>query len=276
MIYLGHRFLSERLGLAATLAMTLFPWTQSLWALTPDQTQALVREVDERQRNSGDYAAQVLIDQVEKGMPPKPMAARVFRRDQDDKWMILFTAPNSEAGKGYLRVDKSLFLYEPPPVGKWERQTERASILGSGSRRDDFDESRLSEEYLATFVGDEKLGKFKVHRIQLIAKPDVDVATPMIELWIDQDSHNVLKRQERALPKKGTQEPGTLLRTALYPVWEKKFSKSKGSDVYFPRKIIIYDEVQKENSTTVVLDEPSLDPLEANIFTKAWLESQKR
>ncbi|MEY3903015.1 MAG: hypothetical protein RL189_2321, partial [Pseudomonadota bacterium] len=48
------------------------------------------------------------------------------------------------------------------------------------------------------------------------------------------------------------------------------------ADVYIPREIRIIDEVEKGNGTTVVLRDVNLDSLPANIFTKAWLESQSR
>jgi hypothetical protein len=236
--------------------------------LDPKATDELIALIDDRQRNSGDYRSVVFIDQKEKDGSAKAFEARVYRRDADDKWMILFTKPKAEAGKGYLRIEKNLFLYEPA-LGKWERQTERASIAGTNSRRDDFDESRLSLEYTAAFVADETLGKFKVHRIKLTAKPGVEVASPIVELWVDQDTRNVLKRQESALS-------GKLLRTAYYPAWDKMFSKSKGADVYVPREIRVFDEVEKGNGTVVVLRDVKLDPLDPNMFTKAWLESQSR
>ena len=91
----------------------------------------------------------------------------------------------------------------------------------------------------------------------------------MQHLWIDKESGNMLKRQEMALS-------GRLMRTSYYPKWEKMFSKSKGADIYFPREIRIFDEVEKGNSTTVVIREVDLNSLEANIFTKAWLESKSR
>jgi hypothetical protein len=238
------------------------------FALDAKETKELIALIDDRQRNSGDYSSVVFIDQKEKDGSAKAFEARVYRRDADDKWMILFTKPKAEAGKGYLRIEKNLFLYEPA-LGKWERQTERASIAGTNSRRDDFDESRLSLEYTAAFVADETLGKFKVHRIKLTAKPGVEVASPIVELWVDQDTRNVLKRQESALS-------GKLLRTAYYPAWDKMFSKSKGADVYVPREIRVFDEVEKGNGTVVVLRDVKLDPLDPNMFTKAWLESQSR
>ena len=238
------------------------------WALTQEQTDTIVRELDNRQRNSGDYTSRVFLDQKERNSPPKAFEAQVFRRDEDDKWMILFLKPKAEAGKGYLRIDKNLFLYEPA-LGKWERQTERASIAGTSSRRDDFDESRLADEYVALFVAEENLGKFKVHRMKLTAKAGVDVASPILELWVDKDSGNLLKRQDFALS-------GKLLRSTFYPSWDKLFSASKKSDVYVPREIRVFDEVEKGNSTTILIRDVKLEKLDANIFTKAWLESKSR
>lgn len=237
-------------------------------AISDQEVRELVKLVDTRQRNVGDYASVVFIDQKTKDGATKAFEARVYRRDADEKLMILFTKPKAEAGKGYLRLEKNLFLYEPA-LGKWERQTERASIAGTNSRRDDFDQSRLADEYDAAFVADENLGKFKVHHLKLNAKAGVDVASPIVELWIDQSEKNVMKRQEFALS-------GKLLRTSYYPSWQKMFSKSKGAEVYMPKEIRVFDEVDKGNATTVALREVKLDPLDANMFTKAWLESQSR
>ena len=241
---------------------------QLAFSLSEKETQNLVSLVDSKQRNQGDYSSLVFIDQKEKNGISKAFEARVYRRDADQKWMILFTKPKAEAGKGYLRVDKNLFLYEPA-LGKWDRQTERASIGGTNSRRDDLDESRLAAEYDAKWINDETLGKFKVHHLKLSVKAGIDVASPVVELWIDVDSKNILKRQEFALSAK-------LMRTSYYPSWEKMFSKSKNADVFVPKEIRVFDEIEKGNSTTVVLREVKLDPLEENIFTKAWLEKQSR
>ena len=254
------------LVLAAALAVTAA--ASPAFALSAEETKKLVALIDDRQRNTGDYSSLVFMDQKERDGTQKAFEAKVYRRDADDKWMILFLKPKAEAGKGYLRIEKNLFLYEPS-IGKWERQTERASIAGTGSRRNDFDESRLAEEYTTVFVGDEKLGKFPVHRLKLTANAGVEVASPVIELWVDTETKNILKRQEFALSNK-------LLRTIYYPTWEKMFSKSKNADVYVPKEIRIFDEVENGNSTVIALKDVSLDPLDANMFTKAWLEKQSK
>jgi hypothetical protein len=235
---------------------------------TVDEMVGMLRVIDDRQRNSGDYKSAAFIEQKERGKDDLIYDAVVYRRDDDDKLMILFTKPKAEAGKGYLRLDKNLFFYDPT-VGKWERRTERERIGGTNSQRSDFDESRLAEEYTPAFVGAEKLGKFNVFHLTLTAKPKVDVAYPVMHLWIDQTSGNILKAQEFALS-------GRLMRTTYYPKWRTLYSEDKKADIYFPEEIRIFDEIEKGNSTLVVLRDVELKPLPENIFTKAWLERQSR
>jgi len=230
--------------------------------------RALLATIDDRQRNSGDYKALAYIEQKDKSKSDLVYEAVIYRRDEDDKLMILFLKPKSEAGKGYLRLDKNLFMYDPS-VGKWERRTERERIGGTNSQRSDFDESRLAEEFDPSYLGAESLGRFATHHLLLQAKKDVDVAYPKMELWIDQASGNILKQQEFALS-------GKLMRTSYYPKWGKLFSESKGKSIYFPKEIRIFDELEKGKSTTVVMRKVDLNALPKNIFTKAWLEAKSR
>ena len=252
---------------AAVLAVALLSAPSAL-ALEPAEMTKLLATIDDRQRNGGDYKALVYLEQKEKDKTDTVREAFIYRRDADDKLMILFSRPKAEAGKGYLRLDKNLWSYDPN-VGKWERRTERERIAGTDSRRADFDESRLAEEYEPTYEGEAKLGKYSAHLLTLKGKPGVDVAYPVIKLWVDKETTNVLKREEYALS-------GRKMRTALYPRWKKVFSESKGADVWYPEEIRIYDEVEKANSTTVLIKSIDLRALEANLFTKAWLESKSR
>lgn len=252
------------LSVAALVCVAAAP----AWALDKAEMVKLLQELDARQRSSGDYQALVFIDAKEKGKADVAYEAVVYRRDAADKLVILFTKPKSEAGKGYLRIDKNLFLYDPT-VGKWERRTERERIGGTSSRRGDFDESRLADEYDPAYVGEEKLGKFAVHHLKLSAKEGVDVAYPILEVWVDKETGNLLKSQDIALS-------GRLMRTSYYPKWQKLYSETKQADVYFPKEIQIFDEVEKENKTVVVMRAVDLKAVDDNIFTKAWLESKSR
>ena len=249
------------------LLLFIYP-IQAQTSLSMTEMMNILKTIDDRQANNGDYKSLAYMEQKQKNKTNLVYEMIIYRRDEDDKLMILFAKPKAEAGKGYLRLDKNLFMYDPT-VGKWERRTERERIGGTNSQRADFDESRLAEEYTPTYIGAEKLGRFQVHHIQLDAKKDADVGYPVMDIWVDVKTGNTLKQQERALS-------GRLMRTSYYPKWKRIYSESKGANVYFPKEIRIFDEVEKGTSTTIVLMEVDLKSLDANIFTKAWLESKSR
>jgi hypothetical protein len=251
------------------LALVAF-WPLGLRAetLSKEKMVQLLAGIDKRIRSSGDYKALVYLEQRERDKPDVAREALVYRRDADEKLMILFTKPQTEAGKGYLRIDKNLWFYDPT-VGKWERRTDRERIAGTDSRRQDFDQSKLAEEYDPSYLGEEKLGSFKVWHLKLNAKPGQDVAYPIVEFWIDQATENDLKRQDFALS-------GRLMRTSYTPKWQKLYSDSKQADLWYRQEIRIYDEIDKANSTLVIIRSVDLHPLSANMFTKAWLESKSR
>lgn len=237
-------------------------------ALTDAQALSIVKLVDDRQRNSGDYTALVYVKETEKKKEPHVFQAVVYRRDADDKLIILFTKPKEEAGKGYLKIDKNLWMYDPN-TGKWERRTERERIAGTNSRREDFDESRLAEEYVVKYEAPGKIGAYDTHVMKLTAKDGVDVAYPVIRLAVDQKDSNVLKREEHSLS-------GKLMRTTYYPKWNKKFSPSKKADVWIPEELRIFDELEKGNTTVILIKDVDLKNVDGSIFTKAWIESKSK
>jgi Outer membrane lipoprotein-sorting protein len=259
-------------ALAAATTLNLLPGVGSpgraLAALTDPQMVDLLKMVDDRQKNNGDWRAQAYLEQKEKDKVDTVYQTEYFRRSSDQKFMILFTAPKSSAGQGYLRIDKNLWFYDPS-VGKWERRTERERIGGTNSRRSDFDESRLAEEYDPADEGEEKLGIYTAQKLKLTGKPGQDLAFPIVHIWVDKASKNILKRQEYALSNR-------LLRTSYYPKWKKIFSPSKKGEVWYPEEIRFYDEVEKANQTLVLIKAVDPSALPQNLFTKAWLESKSR
>jgi len=270
-----HKFIRRSFGIAA-LVLTLAPLSSHAETPAPAaaspyskaQLVQMLKVVDERQRNQGDWRSEVYMEQKEKGKVAVVYNALVFRRSADQRFMILFTKPKASAGQGYLRVDKNLWFYDPA-VGKWERRTERERIGGTNSRRTDLDESRLAEEYEPEDNGEEKLGAYTAVVMTLRGKPGIDVPFPVMKLWVDKESKNVLKRQEFALS-------GKLLRTSYYPKYKKIFSQSAKRDIWYPQELRFYDEVEKENSTLILIQSVDLNALDPNLFTKAWLESKSR
>lgn len=269
-LFMNHTLSRYCVGLSMVL-LCLLSGIQGVFALEPlskKQMQDLLVEIDERQRSVGDYKALAYIEQKQKGKSDLVYESVIYRRDKEGKLLIMFLKPKSEAGKGYLRLEDNLFLYDPS-VGKWERRTDRENIGGTGSQRRDFDSSQYAKNYDPTYVKEDKLGKFEVHQIELNAKKGAEVAYPKLQVWIDGKTNSVLKVQEFALS-------GKLMRTSYYPKWSKVKNEEKGSEVYFPKEIRIFDEVEKGTSTTIVMQKVELEELPDNIFTKAWLESKSR
>lgn len=236
----------------------------------PDKTQLVqyLKTVDLNQRNIGDFRSDTYMEQKEKGKLSVVYEAQIYRRSADARFMIVFTNPKASQGQGYLRVDDNLWFYDPA-TGKWERRTERERIGGTDSRRSDLDESRLADEYDPEWVGEEKLGAYDALVLKLTGKPGLTLSFPVVKIWIDKTTMNVLKRQEYAAS-------GKLLRTCYYPKWKKVFSHSKNAPVWFPEEARFYDEVEKDNSTLMIMRSVDIRPIESNMFTKAWLESKSR
>lgn len=252
----------------ASLLILSTVWATPALALTPEEVTKIVQTVDERQRAPGDFKASCYIEQKQKDKNDLIFESLVYRREEQEKFVFLTVKPKSEAGKGWLRVDKNMFLYDPS-VGKWDRRTERERIANTDTRRADLDSSRYSRDFDAVYKGEEVLGKVKAHRIELTVKKGVDVAYPRVEIWADATTGNLMKQLDYG-------ESGKLMRSVYYPKWGKSMSEVKKADVYYPREIRIFDELDKGNSTVVQLDNIELKPLEANIFTKAWVESQSK
>ncbi|HYQ80166.1 MAG TPA: outer membrane lipoprotein-sorting protein, partial [Anaeromyxobacteraceae bacterium] len=124
---------TTRIALAIMAAMAALLAGEAR-ALTQAETDALIRTVDDRQQNNGDFAALCYMEAKEKDKTDVVYELVYYRRSEGQRLLILFTKPKSEAGKGYLRLEKNLWLYDPA-TGKWERRTERERIGGTDSRR---------------------------------------------------------------------------------------------------------------------------------------------
>lgn len=235
-------------------------------ALNQQEVNELVTRMDELSRFETDFNAEIYLQQKhrEKGDLLYKMA--VYRQDQSNHLTMLFLKPKTDAGKGYLMLDKNLFLYTPS-TGDWTRVSEDR-ISGTDTNLADFDDWNLAEEYTAKFVALEKLGKFPVYHLLLSARPGVQVKAQKLSLWIEPKNNFALKVQEYT-------QSGRLLRTTYRTKWRKIVDDNQVQR-YIPMETRIYDEVEKGNQTIMVIDRIALNSLAQEIFTKAWLESKSR
>ena len=59
-------------------------------SLSQEEMVGLLTQIDDRQRNGGDYKSLAYIEQREKGKETIVYEAVIYRRDADDRLMILF------------------------------------------------------------------------------------------------------------------------------------------------------------------------------------------
>jgi hypothetical protein len=236
--------------------------------LTRAQAVALLEHLDREHSHPGDYRAEFYLEEKAPRKDDLVYDGIVYRRDKDRARMILFVAPRTERGQGYLRLAPNVWFYDPR-TGTWERRTERERIGGTSVRGVDFDQLRLSQEYDPTPAGVEMLGSHRAYVLSLKAKPRVDVPFPTVKLWLDQSSKALLKRQDFAAS-------GRLLRSCYILKYARMYSKARGGAILVPKEIRVFDEVIKGSRTILVIKKVYLEPFTANIFTKAWFESQSR
>ena len=256
---LGGHFI---LAAAATLVAPDADYSQ-------DKVDALIRQVYDKQFYPGDFRAESYIKESEKGKDAKVYQIEVYRRAADDKILVLFSKPKQDAGKGYLRIDKNIWFYDPA-TGKWDRRTEREQLGGSNTRQRDFDSKDLKDDYVASFAGVDKLGSYTVTKIKLTARSKEETAYPLLVVWIESTKRNILKREEYSAT-------GKLLRSVYYPKWEEmKTGQAQKPTVWVATEMRIYDEIEKGRNTIVQLKEASFDPLAPSLFSKAWVEGKSR
>src|SRR3569832_994763 len=90
------------------LHLTLSTFARAEAPLSKEKMMDILKGIDIRNRSSGDYKSLIYLEQRDKDKPDVVREGLVYRRDADEKLIILFTKPKSEAGKGYLRIDKNL------------------------------------------------------------------------------------------------------------------------------------------------------------------------
>src|SRR5215204_5767822 len=94
---------------AFALLATVLVGGRAFAALTTPQMVDILKIVDDRQKNNGDWRASAYLEQKEKDKVDVVYETEYYRRSSDQKFMILFTKPKTSAGQGYLRIDKNLW-----------------------------------------------------------------------------------------------------------------------------------------------------------------------
>jgi hypothetical protein len=212
-----------------------------------------------------DARARVTLTQQKPNQGVKNFEMMYYRRDKDNAFLIVFSAPEAEKGNGYMRIGDNFWMYRRN-TRTFQHVNRDESIGGSDASGEDFETRKLTELYKPAIdtagrelVREEKLGTIPVYRFEVRAKVS-DVSYPHKIFWVRTDNILLLKEQSFSSSK-------ALMNTAYY----RKYTTVLGK--FVPVQQLFIDEFEKGNKTIVEISGIITEKLDDAIFTKAYLEN---
>jgi hypothetical protein len=196
-----------------------------------------------------------------------------YRKDDENKFLFIFTAPKVDAGTGYLFIDDNLWFYDKNSR-EFSKRTASDSIGGSDSRSRDLRKSTLAEDFDWEYVGDETIKGVECYEFYGEAAVQ-DVAYPISRVWVRKDVLLPFVRREFSLASASSEDrDNKLVQTIYYLRYKKKSAEGEDQiDKYTASKILVQN--HQDNSRTVLeFEDVSFDDQPDNIFTKAYLENR--
>ncbi len=235
----------------------------NLWSLP--QVMDIVKQIDDHQHLGSDISAKAVLTQQKVGQGIKIFESIYYRRDKDDSFLIVMTAPDSEKGNGYLRVGDNFWMYRQN-TRTFQHINRDESISGTDAKGGDLETRKLADLYKPEVdtnnketLNEEMLGKKEVYKFTLIGKVN-DVTYPKQIYWVEKSTFLPLKIQSYSLS-------GTLMQSSYYPKY------TIVSEKYVLLQGIFVDEFEKGNKTILDLSGISLTSIEDSVFTKGYLEN---
>lgn len=249
-----HRSLIALLALAGMAAAQELP-----------KVDEILRRLDDNYSQTTDVSARVSLTQQKAGQGVKAIDLLYYRRDSDQSFLIVMTAPESEKGNGYLRVGDNFWMYRRN-TRTFQHVNRDENIGGTNAKGENFEDRKLVDLYAPAtdaagkeLVARDKLGQIPVYRVEVKGKVS-DVDYPKKLFWVRQDNFLMLKEQDFTAS-------GTLMQTAYFL----KYTEIDGH--FVPVKQLFIDEFEKGNKTAVEISDISTQKLADALFTKAYLEN---
>ena len=245
---------------ALVAALLLVP----VLGMAADETDyaAVLRAIDRsRSFDATDFSAVFTVVSEKPDEETSVFKAQMFRRDAEDKFVMVFLEPDVQRGQGYLQVDDNLWFYDPDSR-KFSHSSMRESLQDSEARNSDLNESSLADDYTVEAASEGRLGRYDVHILELSARHN-EVAFPRLTLWVRRDNDLVLKAQNFSLS-------GRLVRSDYFPKYVRV------EDRLMPSQMLFVDELKEGERTQVTMANTSLARVPDAVFSKSYLERVNR
>lgn len=250
--------------MTSRIVLSVFTAATLLVAAPPAVTD-IMKKIEDNYTQSTDSRAKVVMTQQKPNQGAKVFDMMFYRRDKDNAFLIVFSAPEAEKGNGYLRIGDNFWMYRRN-TRTFQHINRDESIGGSDASGEDFETRKMTELYMPAtdssgkeLIRAEKLGAIDVWRFELKARVN-DVSYPYRVMWVRQDNFLTLKEESYSSSK-------SLMITSYYPKYTTVLGK------FVPIKQMYVDEFEKGNKTVVEISGIVTDKLDDKIFTKAYLEN---
>ena len=223
---------------------------------------AVLRAIDRsRSFDTTDFSAVFTVVSEKPDEETSVFKAQMFRRDAEDKFVMVFLEPDVQRGQGYLQVDDNLWFYDPDSR-KFSHSSVRESLQDSEARNSDLNQSSLAQDYAVESATEGRLGRYDVHILDLTARHN-EVSFPRLKMWVRQDNNLMLKVQNFSLS-------GRLVRSDYFPKYVRV------EDRFMPSQMLFVDELKEGERTQVTMANTSLARVPDSVFSKSYLERVNR
>ncbi|HAK46336.1 MAG TPA: outer membrane lipoprotein-sorting protein [Spirochaeta sp.] len=212
-----------------------------------------------------DFSAEYSIVRDVPGEGKSSTECVIFRRDSEEKYVIVITEPEINKGQGYLKQGDTLWFYDPESR-KFNSTSSKNRFQNTNARNSDFTRSTLAADYDVEKTESAKLGRYNCTLLTLKANND-GVTYPGMKLWISEDGL-VRKYEDYSLS-------GRLMRTTAIPSYQTVGKK------FIPKYILIVENLEGavvdgkfvNEKTQITITNPSLARQADSLFSKTFLEN---
>jgi outer membrane lipoprotein-sorting protein len=227
------------------------------YSLTPGD---ILEKVDENRSVSTNFEMQVDLENYQKGKLSDSAVFKGFVKGLD-KSMVIYTHPASMKGRKILMIKDDTWIFIPD-TKKPVRLTASQRLLGQASNEDVL-KIRFSYDYQAELLGEEGIADIdsnnrNCYKLDLTARRS-GTAYHKMTLWVEKETFYPVKAEFFALS-------GKKLKTAMYS----GLKEIDGRDIV--TKTTIYDEVMKDDFTTIENSDLKKSDVEDRYFNKEYLQ----
>jgi outer membrane lipoprotein-sorting protein len=187
---------------------------------------------------------------------------KIYRRDREQAYTIIFHYPESEEGKGYLQRGEDLFLYLPS-TREFVYRNRREDVGSTDVRTDFFGGKNLLERYTASYAGEEEVNNWPTRKVRLEAKT-IDVTFPL-QTWYFRSSDGLPVKVENFSASE------QLART-YYIVSYRTLPQNN----YIFTRLVAVNHIKNNRKTFINIENVSAGDIPDYVFTKEFLEEQAR